>query len=99
MRTFIVTRHPGAVAWLKEKGFTGEVMPHLSPEIVNSGDRVIGVLPITLAAELVKKGVKVFVISLPKVAFGDRGQELTPAEMGKAGARLFKVDKIKLQEI
>jgi len=99
MRTIIVTRHPGAVAWLKEKGFEGEVVAHLTPEMVDEGDVVVGVLPVHLVAELKKKGARVFILVLPQVPPEKRGQELSPDEMEKFGARLLEVRELELEEV
>jgi len=52
MKTIVVTRHTGALNWLwahhPELG-EAEVVSHVSPDEV-SGARVVGVLPVNLAA-------------------------------------------------
>lgn len=51
-KTIIVTRHPGALEWLKKHHpeFGGaEVAAHVSPDQI-AGAVVIGVLPVNLAA-------------------------------------------------
>ena len=51
--SIVVTRHPGLLAVLKEKGIVTEearVLSHVTAEEVR-GQHVIGVLPLALAAE------------------------------------------------
>lgn len=81
--TLIVTRHAGAVEWLRRRGIEGEVLEHASAEQV-AGRRVVGVLPLALAAA----AGEVWAIDLPDLAPADRGRDLTPEEMDAAGARL-----------
>jgi len=98
-RTLIVTRHSGAVAWLEQKGFRGEVITHLSPEQVSKGDTIVGVLPVHIVAELKEKGAQVFIIVLPQVPSEMRGHELSPEQMDEFGARLLEVEVLKLREV
>lgn len=98
-KVLVVSRHAGAIEWLRQKGFTGEVVTHLTPEMVQAGDTVIGVLPVHLVAELVKKGVKVFIIVMPQVPKEMRGQELTAEQMEQFGAKLLEVKSIELREV
>ncbi len=88
MKTIIVTRHPGAVEWLRRKGFQGEVIQHLA-EIPTEPTRVVGVLPLVLAYQLLAAGHEVYLIEFP-VRNGPRGQELTAEEMEAAGAKLLR---------
>ena len=87
----IVTRHAGAVEWLRQQGITGEVIAHATPEDVR-GREVYGVLPLHLAAE----AAAVHVIDVPNLTPEQRGQDLTPAEMDAAGAHLctYRVEEI-----
>jgi CRISPR-associated protein Csx16 len=80
----IVTRHPGAVEWLKLHGVTGEVVPHVDNPQRVAGRVVYGVLPLHLAA----LAQKVVVIDLPGLQADQRGKDLTPEEMDAAGANL-----------
>ena len=79
----IISRHPGAVAWLAAQGITGEVVAHATPQQVRGRD-VIGVLPLALAAE----AHSVSSIDLPGLAPEQRGRDLSPDEMNAAGATL-----------
>jgi putative CRISPR-associated protein (TIGR02620 family) len=82
-KTVIVTRHAGLVAWLKEKGITGEVIEHATPETIN-GENVFGALLMHLAA-LAKT---VTTVDMPNLPQEKRGEDLTPTEMNEAGATL-----------
>jgi CRISPR-associated protein Csx16 len=80
----IVSRHPGAVEWLKLRGVTGEVVAHVSDPRQVMGKVVYGILPLHLAA----LAAKVVVIDLPGLQADQRGKDLTPEEMDAAGANL-----------
>lgn len=49
MNYLIVTRHVGLVEWLAQRGITGEVIAHATPDQVG-GRHVVGALPMHLAA-------------------------------------------------
>jgi len=98
-KTYIVSRHSGAVAWLQRRGFAGPIISHLDPKILRKGDRVVGVLPITLVHQLLHKGVEVFSLQLPDVPKELRGQELTPELMDKYGARVYKILALEWEEV
>lgn len=83
MNVVIVTRHPGAVEWLRERGITGAVIDHATPDDIR-GKHVIGALPMHLAA----MAASVTVIDMPGLQAEQRGKDLTPAEMTAAGAVL-----------
>lgn len=80
----IVTRHAGAVEWLRQQGITGEVISHVNDPAQIRGRTVIGNLPLHLAAEAMIIGN----IDLPNLRPEQRGQDLTAQEMDQAGARL-----------
>lgn len=82
----IITRHAGAVEWLKTRhGVEGEVTAHATAELVR-GKRVFGILPLGLAAEC----ESVVSIDVPNLPAEKRGQELTPEEMDAFGAKLVE---------
>lgn len=81
--TLIVTRHPGVVAWLKERGIKGETKAHVTAEDVR-GKHVYGNLPLNLAAE----ATKVTMVLLPGLRPEQRGKDLSLTEMVAAGAML-----------
>lgn len=83
METIICTRHAGLVAWLAAHGITGEVRPQVAAADVR-GKRVIGALPLHLAAE----AAEVVAVDMPGLTQAQRGQDLSPAEMDAAGAAI-----------
>jgi len=95
MAKYFVTRHKGAVDWAKKQGINAEHLPHFNPEIINSGDTVIGTLPVQLAASVCEKGGKYLHLSL-NLTPDMRGKELTVEDMENAGATLqeFSIKKI-----
>lgn len=95
----IITRHKGAVEWIKSRGFDGIVVEHLLEEGIEEGVTYIGVLPIQMVEKILKAGSQFVLLSLPAVAFSERGQELTPQEMSNAGATLSKISSIVMENI
>lgn len=86
MRTVFVTRHPDAAEWAARNGFEGvEVVSHFEP----TGDpiRVIGTLPVHLAAAVCAAGGDYWHLSL-KIPPHMRGQELTAGDMDACGAHV-----------
>lgn len=93
---YIVTRHEGAVEWLRSKGYDGNILPHLEPGQVAGGNTYIGVLPIPMVKAILDAGSRFLLLALPDVAFSQRGVSMTPAEMDLAGAHLVEVKSIEL---
>lgn len=96
MKTYFISRHPGAVEWAARQGFgDAETVSHFDPAIVVRGDKVIGTLPVHLAAEVCARGGEYWhlVMSLPAEA---RGKELTADDMDSFGACIqkFKIEII-----
>lgn len=85
--TWIITRHNGAIEWLKNHGIEGQHVSHLDIEQVSPGDTVIGTLPVNLAAKVCALQVHYWHLSL-EVPFTWRGQELTAEQMDECGAAL-----------
>jgi CRISPR-associated protein Csx16 len=86
--TYFITRHPGAIEWAREQGLCiDQQIAHLDIDLIQSGDTVIGSLPVNLAAEVCKKGATYIHLSLTLPAYW-RGQELSAAQMTECGARL-----------
>jgi len=85
METLIVTRHAGAVEWLRRRGIVGEVAAQVSAEQVR-GRIVVGILPLHLAAE----AQEVLSLDMPCLTSEQRGKDLTPEEMDAAGATLTR---------
>lgn len=76
MRWF-VSRHPGAKQWAEEQLIKFDrFVSHLEIDQVQSGDSVIGNLPIHVAEQVCRRGARYFHLSLnlpPEL----RGQELS----------------------
>lgn len=88
MTTCFVTRHPGAVEWARRHGImVDRRVTHLEPMDVETGDIVMGTLPVNLAAEVCARGARYLHLSLdlPSEA---RGLELTAADLDRFGAKL-----------
>lgn len=92
----IVTRHEGAVEWLRSKGYEGSVITHLEREQITGENIYIGVLPIPMVKTILDAGSRFLLLVLPDVAFSQRGMSMTPEEMDLAGAHLVEVTKIEL---
>lgn len=96
MTTWLVTRHPGALAWLRAQGLCDvEHVPHLDPARVDPGDTVVGTLPVHLAAAVCASGARYFNLSLELPAEA-RGRELSAAELDHYHARIeeYRVTRI-----
>lgn len=76
---WIISPHQGAIDWLKVKGITGKQLDHLNVGCVESGDTVIGTLPVNLAARVCEKGATYWHLSL-EVPLEWRDCELTPEQ-------------------
>ncbi|OPY38424.1 MAG: putative CRISPR-associated protein (Cas_VVA1548) [Methanoregula sp. PtaU1.Bin051] len=96
---YIVTRHAGAVAWLRAKGFGGEVVPHLTGDQIRPGNIYIGVLPVPMIKLILDAGSRFYLLMLPEVTPAQRDQEMTPTEMDAAGARLVEVKRIEIAPV
>ena len=88
MTTYFVTRHPGAVDWAGQHGIAVDVtVAHLDVGTIQPGDRVLGTLPVQLAATVCERGGRFFNLSLD-VPVELRGRELSAAELMRCNARL-----------
>jgi CRISPR-associated protein Csx16 len=88
MTTHLVTRHPGAVQWIKSQGLHIDcVVPHLDISVINRDDIVVGILPIHLAAQVCSLGAKLLNLSVD-IPLAFRGQELTCKQLSELGAKL-----------
>jgi CRISPR-associated protein Csx16 len=96
MTTHFITRHEGAKAWAEAEGFpVDRIVEHLDPDDIHPGDRVLGTLPVNLAAEVCSRGGRYFHLSLDLPPEW-RGRELTAEAMRRFGARLeeFRVTRL-----
>lgn len=88
----IVTRHKGLVEWLARHGITGETIDHVSDPAQIRGRRVVGNLPLHLAAE----ATSITTVDMPDLPADKRGQDLTPEEMDSFGATLARYAVVRL---
>lgn len=95
MTTYFVTRHKGAVEWARARGIEAESIAHLDPETIKPGDKVLGTLPVSVAAEVCRRGAHYFHLTLDMPPDA-RGRELTLNDMDAFGAKLeeFEVRRI-----
>jgi len=87
-----VSRHAGAREWLAEEAarrgwIIDRWVAHLDPAEVSPGDRVIGVLPVHLAALVSRRGAEYWHLAVDP-AESRRGAELSARELEALGARL-----------
>jgi len=89
-RTWGVSRHPGAVAWVEAQGVRADrVVAHLDVDSLRPGDTVVGTLPVHMAAAVQARGARYLhlALDLPPQA---RGVELSAEDMARYGARLVE---------
>ena len=97
MNTWFVSRHPGALQWMRQHGLAFDRhVPHLDPADVQRGDTVIGTLPVHLAAQVCARGA-VYLHLVLEMPAQQRGQELSASELQALGATLqpFHVQPLK----
>lgn len=87
MSAYFISRHRGAVDWAKGKGIEAKLVGHLDTSIIKAGDRVLGTLPVSIAAEVCERGGRYFHLSL-NIPENRRGDELSAEDMEKFGAKL-----------
>ena len=92
MTIWFVTRHPGAIEWAARHGVQFELhASHLDASQVGAGDKVIGSLPVHLAADICMNGAEYWNLSLD-LNLIDRGRELTADELTLGNARLERYE-------
>lgn len=88
MTIWFVTRHPGAATWAERQGIAvDQLVTHLDWTAIAPGDRVIGTLPVHLAAAVCERGGAYWHLALD-LPPERRGQDLSADDMEAAGARL-----------
>lgn len=93
---WFVSRHPGAIAWAKQKKLAVDRwVTHLNPDDITNGDTVIGTLPVNLAAKICMRGAQYQHLSL-NVPAEWRGHEMTADDLFriKAELRIFYIEEI-----
>ena len=85
---WFVSRHPGAIEWAQRQNLViDRWVAHLDPAEVKAGDRVIGTLPVNLAADICKRGARYFHLSL-QVPAEWRGRELSSDDLQQLTAQI-----------
>lgn len=86
--TYFVTRHAGAIEWAERKNLGNIVqVRHFDPDVIKSGDRVVGSLPVSLVSEINRLGGHYGHITL-NLTESDRGKELSSVDMDRLGAKI-----------
>lgn len=97
MTTYVVSRHPGAVEWIRSRCRNDSVvvLAHVQQLALSPADRVIGVLPLRWAEEACRQGAQVWSLDLD-LAPDQRDRELSAEEVAAAGARLvaYRVERV-----
>lgn len=97
MTIYLVSRHPGAIVWLKQhlpprqSASDCIVVEHLDAHTLGPGDVVAGVIPLAWAAEACARGARVWALDV-RLAAHQRGRELEAEELVSSGARLVAYD-------
>lgn len=91
MTVWFVSGHAGAVDWARRRGIEAEAVAHLDVAKVKAGDRVIGTLPVSLAAAVCAGGAEYWhlTLDLPPEA---RRRELSADDMDTYGARIERYE-------
>lgn len=91
-RTILLTRHSGALQWLRNKlgaNPSFEMLGHLDGVPLQRNDRVYGTFPMHLAARLCDAGVECWMIDF-SVPIQLRGVELTAEQLDLLNAKLVR---------
>lgn len=99
----IITRHLGCVEYCMEKlekelGKTTYIqlyeLKNQQLDQIKKGDVIIGILPIHLIMEVIKRGAEYYHIIIPNRPRRWRNKELTKEEMERCGAYVQKIEGI-----
>jgi len=93
--TWVVTRHAGALDWLKDLGIKADyTVSDLEISKPQKGDIIVGILPIQHIATLNQRGVRYFHIA-QELLPDDRAQELTAEQMRERSAELVEYQAVR----
>ena len=89
MTTWLISRHPGALDWIRRNHVAfDQHLTHLDDITrIQPGDTVIGSLPVNLAADICARGASYWNLSL-RLPENARGRELSADELGQFNAVL-----------
>lgn len=96
MTTWFVSRHPGAIAWIKSQSIMIDCfVEHLDIAQISNGDTVIGNVPLHLAAQICAKGARLICLSVA-VPASLRGHELSKEALThlKCTLQEFRVEPV-----
>lgn len=83
MATYFISRHKGAIDWIKQQGIEiDHFVAHLDIAQIQMGDKVIGTLPIHLAAQVCAKGASFYFLAV-NVRPEQRGTELSAEQLSQ----------------
>lgn len=92
MTTWFVSRHPGAIEWIKKQGIgVDHFIEHIELSRLKAGDRVIGVLPVNFIAQLCAMDIEYWNLNLSLPAHA-RGKELSLQQLEQYGAHLQRYE-------
>lgn len=81
MTRWLVTRHPGAYEWARAEGLAFDrCVGHISVDVLQTGDVVLGILPVHLAAQICERGIRYLHLAMETPEHW-RGRELSYEEM------------------
>ncbi|MCI4660332.1 MAG: CRISPR-associated protein Csx16 [Neomegalonema sp.] len=89
MTDYFVTRHSGAVDWAQRRNIKATLVRDFDVTDVKPGDRVLGTLPVNLAAEVCARGGTYLHLSMD-VPFELRGKDLSADDMDACKAELIE---------
>lgn len=90
MTSYFVSRHIGALAWARAQALpVDRWRKHLYCAEIEAGDRVIGTLPVHLAAEVCAAGAEYWHLCIDQMA-RERGQELSAEELSARSVRIVR---------
>lgn len=93
---WFVSRHAGAIEWAKLQQISiDHWVSHIEASAVQSGDTVIGSLPVHLAAEICERGAIYFHLSVSTPAEW-RGREMSAAHLQQFNAKLQRFGVVPL---
>lgn len=98
MTRWFVSRHPGAVEWIRSTGVkVDEFRDHLNIEDIEMGDIVMGVLPMSVAAAVCAKGARFIGMEISQ-SREMRGKELQVQDLKDLNCRLQEFFVTPLEE-